>query len=290
MSAYTELARPGNALMASFSALLGMLVVLGTDIWDADLLVPVFLGMVVPFLVTAGGNTLNDYMDQEVDRQAHPGRPLPSGRVTPEQVLRLAIACFIAGIVLAALIVTLSDIELLPVLIAALAITCLVGYEVALKYRGLAGNVMVAFLSALTFVFGASVVADPGHEAWPTVIVLFGLAHFASLGREVTKDIEDVEADRGSRSTLPMTEGVRAAFVYVTICIIAAVILSPFPYYPLATMGWPYLAVVMGADVVFIYSLPFVRSSPGEAQRIQKVGMMIALLAFLAGSLTGGIS
>jgi geranylgeranylglycerol-phosphate geranylgeranyltransferase len=193
------------------------------------------------------------------------------------------------GIVMAALVVTLGDVGLLPVLLAALAIACLVGYEVAFKYRGLVGNLMVAFLSALTFVFGASVVADPGHEAWPTVLVLFALAHFASLGREITKDIEDMEADRGSRSTLPMTAGVRAASVGAIVPIIAAVSLSPLPYWPLGTMEWPYLAVVVLADVAFIYSLPFVRSSPGDAQRIHKFCMMLALLAFLAGSLSGGI-
>lgn len=288
MNAYMELARPGNAAMASFSALLGMLVVLGPDLWDPDLLVPVILGMLVPFLVTAGGNALNDYMDHSVDRRAHPGRPLPSGRLTMDQVLWFAIACFIAGIVLAALIVTLSDIELLPVLLAALAITCLVGYEVAFKYRGLVGNVTVAFLSALTFVFGASVVVEPGHEAWPVVMILFALAFFASLGREITKDIEDLDADWGARTTLPMRVGEERAATVAKASILAAVVLSPWPYF-MGAMGWPYLALVIVADVAFIYSLPFVRSSPLDAQRIHKVGMMLALLAFLAGSLSGGL-
>ena len=120
------------------------------------------------------------------------------------------------------------------------------------------------------------------------MLILFAMAHFASLGREITKDIEDMEADRGSRSTLPMTVGVRAASVGAIVYIIAAVSFSPLPYWPLATMGWPYLALVIIADVAFIYSIPFVRSSPSDAQRIHKVGMMLALFAFMVGSLSGG--
>ena len=289
MNPYVELARPMNAAMASFSALLGMLVVLGPDLADPDLVLPVVLGMLVPFFVTSGGNALNDYMDHHVDRKAHPGRPLPSGRLTMTQVLWFAMVCFIVGIVLSAAVVTLSEIELLPVLVTALAITLLIGYEVVFKYRGLFGNLTVAFLSALTFVFGASVVADPDHEGWVLVSILFALAFFASLGREITKDIEDIDADRGARCTLPIRAGVDSAGTAATLSILAAVLLSPWPYFT-GAMGWPYLAVVIVADVAFIYSLSFVRSSPHKAQHIHKVGMMLALLAFLVGSLTGGIS
>jgi geranylgeranylglycerol-phosphate geranylgeranyltransferase len=285
MSAIMELARPGNAAMASSSALLGMLVVMGPDLADMDLIVPVVLGMLVPFFVTAGGNALNDYMDSQVDEVAHPDRPLPSGRLTLGQVYSFAMACFIIGLTLAAAVVTLSDIGLLPVLLAVLAVTLLLCYEVAFKYRGLPGNVVVAVLSALTFIFGASVVAEPDHEAWATVLILFTLAFFASAGREVTKDIQDMEADMGSRVTLPMGVGVGLATGVASIFIVAAVAMSPFPFWPLGTMGWPYLAVVLAADVVFLYSLSIVRREPRGAQRLHKYGMLLALLAFLVGTL-----
>ena len=289
MNAYMELARPGNAAMASFSTLLGMLVIMGPDLADPDLLFPIILGMLVPIFVTAGGNALNDYMDHQVDIEAHPHRPLPSGRLTSGRVLWFAMGCVIVGLALAASIVTLTDIGLLPVLIAVMAVTLLFCYEAVFKYHGLPGNLVVAVLSALTFVFGASVVAEPDHEAWATVLILFTLAFFASAGREVTKDIQDVEADRGSRVTLPMTAGVDLAAGIGIIFIVAAVAMSPFPFWPLGTMEWPYLAVVLAADVVFLYSLPILRKEPGGAQRLHKYGMLLALLAFLVGSLVGGM-
>jgi geranylgeranylglycerol-phosphate geranylgeranyltransferase len=287
MNAYLELARPGNAAMASFSAFLAMLVVMGPDIADTDMLSPILLGMLVPFFVTAGGNSLNDYMDHLVDIDAHPERPLPSGRISNIQVILLSMACFVIGLVLAATIVTMTDIGLLPVLIAVLAVTLLFCYEVAFKYRGLPGNLVVAVLSALTFVFGASVVAEPDHEAWAVILILFTLAFFASAGREVTKDVQDIDADRGSRVTvtkdvqdidadrgsrvtLPMTAGIGLATGVALIFIVAAVAMSPFPYWPVEGMGLPYLAVIIIADVVFLYSLPLLKKEPGRAQRLHK--------------------
>jgi len=290
MNAYVELARPGNAAMAGFSALLGMLVVMGPDLADMDMLVAVVLGMLVPFFITAGGNALNDYMDHLVDLDAHPERPLPSGRLRMPQVLWFGMGCFFIGLALAASIVTLTDIDLLPLLVAVLAVTLLLCYEASFKYRGLPGNLVVAALSALTFVFGASVVAEPDHEAWATVIVLFALAFLASGGREVTKDIQDVDSDAGQRTTLPMAVGPDRAAGVAVVLIVAAVALSPFPFWPLEAMGWGYLAVVMAADVAFLYSLPIVRRDPGSAQRVHKAGMVLALLAFLVGSLAGGIA
>ncbi len=287
MNPYAELARPLNASMASFSALLGMLVVLGPDLWDPDLIVPVVLGMAVPFLVTAGGNALNDYMDQNVDRRAHPDRPIPSGRLEPSRVLMFSIVVFVLAQPLAGVIASSGPWGLFPLLVELLAVGLLFAYELGLKARGLGGNMTVSVLSALTLLFGASCVAGPGHEGMPTVLVLFVLAMFASTGREVTKDIEDVEADKGERVTLPMTVGVGKASGAAMAFILTAVALSPVPFWPMGTMGWPYLGVVVLADVAFLYSLAILRTDPRGAQGIHKVGMMLALLAFLVGSLEG---
>ena len=296
MNPYVELARPLNAAIAAFSALLGALVVLGGDLLDMAYLAPVALGMAVAFLVTAGGNALNDYMDADVDRAAHPERPIPSGRLSKPNVLWFAIGCLVAAQPLAGAVVSLGGGGVLsldrpglfPLLVELLAVGCLFAYELSLKAKGLSGNLMVSLLSALTLPFGAACVAGPADPGLLTVGVLFALALFASAGREVTKDIEDVEADRGARVTLPMTAGRGRASAVAAALIIAAVALSPAPFWPLGAMGWPYVAVVLAADVVFLYSLMVLPSSPGRAQRVHKAGMMLALLAFLAGSLAGG--
>jgi geranylgeranylglycerol-phosphate geranylgeranyltransferase len=275
--------------MASFSALLGMLVVLGPDLWDADLVIPIALGMVVPFLVTMGGNALNDYMDRDLDRGAHPGRPIPSGRLSPHQVLWVAMGAFIVAQPLAGAIATLGPSGLFPLLVELLAIGSLFGYELSLKARGLAGNITVSYLSALTLVFGASCVAGYDHEGIPTVLLLFAMALMASLGREITKDIEDIQGDAGERLTFPMRVGIARATRMAIGSILVAVFLSIIPFILNRLDVLPYLAVVMVANVLFIYSCVFVSVEPAKAQTLQKAGMFVALLAFLVGSLQGGI-
>lgn len=289
MNAYVELARPLNATIAAFSALVGALVVQGTDVLGEATLLPVALGMVVTFLVTAGGNAFNDYMDAELDRAGHPGRPLPSGRLTRPQALRFSFACFLVAQPLTALVVSVGISGIFPLVVELMAVDCLFVYELWLKARGLSGNLTVGLLSALTLLFGASCAAGPLHEGMPTVAVLTAIAFFASAGREVTKDIEDVEADRGARVTLPMQVSRPMAVGTAGTFIAAAVMLSPLPFWPMGVMGVPYLAVVLAADAVFLYSLAILGSDPTRAQRVHKVGFMLALLAFLAGSLEGGI-
>ncbi|MEK8227549.1 UbiA family prenyltransferase [Oerskovia sp. M15] len=44
---------------------------------------------------------LNDYADRELDAVERPERPLPSGRVSPEQALGVATGLTAAGLVLA---------------------------------------------------------------------------------------------------------------------------------------------------------------------------------------------
>ena len=289
MSAYVELMRPLNAAIAAFSALVGALVVQGTDVLGDATLLPVALGMVVTFLVTAGGNAFNDYMDAEVDLTGHPGRPLPSGRLTRPQALRFSFACFLVAQPLTALVVSVGISGIFPLVVELMAVDCLFVYELWLKARGLSGNLTVGLLSALTLLFGASCAAGPMHEGMLTVAVLTAIAFFASAGREVTKDIEDVEADRGARLTLPMLVSRPMAVGTAGTLIAAAVMLSPLPFWPMGVMGVPYLALVLAADAVFLYSLAILGSDPTRAQRVHKVGFMLALLAFLAGSLEGGI-
>ncbi|HET6878950.1 MAG TPA: UbiA family prenyltransferase, partial [Pirellulales bacterium] len=45
------------------------------------------------------GMVLNDYFDRDVDLEERPGRPIPSGRISPAFARRLGWALLIAGIV-----------------------------------------------------------------------------------------------------------------------------------------------------------------------------------------------
>src|SRR3989442_1905655 len=109
------------------------------------------------------------------------------------------------------------------------------------------------------------------------------LAALATAGREVTRDIEDLAGDV-DRATLPRRIGVPRAGAVGTACFVASVLLSIVPFV-LGLFGWAYLAVVLVADAIFIYSGAYSAKNPARAQRAAKYGMFMALVSFLAGRL-----
>ena len=73
---------------------------------------------------------------------------------------------------------------------------------------GVLGNATVAVLGSMPFLYGAWAAGKP--EAG---IVLVGIAAPLHLAREIAKDIDDIDGDRGRRRTLPIVGGVHLARV-----------------------------------------------------------------------------
>jgi geranylgeranylglycerol-phosphate geranylgeranyltransferase len=262
--------RVGNCLMAALGALLAAVVCVGLD-GLSEFALEVLLSMLVASLFTAAGNALNDYFDREVDKVAHPERPIPSGRVTPSTAFALSSLMFGAAFVLTLFV------SLWSVTIFVIALVAMVGYERYLKAVGFAGNLAISWLTAALFLFGGAAV-DKMDLAW----ILAALAFLATLGREIAKDVQDVEGDRASRRTLPMRIGIKNAGIAASASLIAAVALSPAPYLLDLLSIW-YVPVVLAADAIFIYSALILMKNPEQGQKIVKLAMLVALLAFLLG-------
>lgn len=266
--AAAALARPVNLAIVAVAVVAGAVVAAG---WPLPP-VPTGLAVVVACLATAAGNTLNDYVDREVDADAHPDRPLPSGELSPRTALRLAGGEYVAAFGLA---------WFLPLPAFALAVlngAMLGAYEAGLKRRGLAGNAAISYLVGSVFLFGALAVA-PGQAG--AAIVLFVLAFLANLSREVVKDVQDMRADAGERETLPMVAGRGNALAFAGLSLLLGVVLSPIPFW--LGFGTAYLSV-LGADVALLVAVPLMWRDPGEASTMIKVGMLLGIVAFLAGA------
>lgn len=269
LAAAVELARPVNLAIVAVGVVAGALVAAGTDVP----LLRTGLAVVVAVLATAGGNTLNDWTDRAVDRRAHPGRALPSGRISADAALALAAAEFAVALSLAWFVT-------LPAFLLALVNgATLAAYEGGLKRRGLAGNLAISYLVGSVFLFGA-LAADP--SAAGPALVLFALAFLANLAREVVKDVQDVEADRAERRTLPMAAGTGPALAFAALALVLAVLLSPAP----AWLGWGagYLVPVAVADVLLLAAVPLSVRDPARASTAVKAGMAVGLAAFLVGA------
>lgn len=267
------LLRLGNCVMGAVGALLAALICAGPD-QLLDYWLEVALSMVIVVLFTGAGNALNDYFDREVDKVAHPERPIPTGLVSPRSALYLSAAMFSGTVVLSVFV------NMWSFSIVVSSIVFMVAYETLLKAEGLAGNLVISWLTGALFLFGGAAV-DGMEVAW----VLAGLAFLATLGREIVKDVQDVEGDRGSRTTLPMRVGPRRAGAVASASFVAAVALSPAPYLLDQLSVW-YVPAVAAADAIFIYCAAIHFSGPEKGQKAAKLAMLVALVAFLLGGVT----
>ncbi|OYV09372.1 MAG: 4-hydroxybenzoate octaprenyltransferase [Methanosaeta sp. NSP1] len=249
MKAFWEILRPFNCLMASAAAIIGLALAGGMQPWDTGL---IFLAV---FLITGAGNAINDYYDREIDAINRPGRPLPSGRISPAAAWRYSMALFLADSAL------------------------LFFYARNLKAMPLSGNICVAFLTGSTFLFGGAAV---GMQGLMTNQVPFFLSFLVSMSREIAKDIEDMAGDLvGGARTLPILAGERLSRALAAGFALAAVALSFLPPF-----GRGYLVVVAVADILFLLSVKMIlKGDATGAQKALKKGMAVALVAFLAGAL-----
>lgn len=272
LKGYFVMVRPGNCVMAAAAALLAAMICSSPET-VIDRAADVVISMVAVFAFVAAGNSLNDYFDRELDRKVHPSRPIPRGIIAPRMVLTVAVAMFVVANVLGWIVGAWSFIIVLSSLAVMLA------YEALLKSEGLVGNLAISWLTAALFLFGGAAV-DGLQLAW----MLAALAFFASLGREIVKDIQDVEGDAESRTTLPMRMGRRNAGVLASATLIVAVLLSPVPYLLSLVSTW-YVPIVAVADTLFIHGSMIHFADPEQGQKVIKLAMLIALIAFLFGGI-----
>ncbi len=276
-SARLQMLRPGNAVMAAIAVLLGGLVVTGTDVFllhfDA-----VGAAALAAFLITGFGNVLNDITDRSVDAEAHPTRPLPSGRISVPQAQTFA--ALLIGFGLFEAMVAAGW----PTLLFAVVNAFILGaYEMRLKAVVLWGNVVVALLVASAFAFGAVASGAPV-DSWGPLWALMAMAFLANLAREVLKDVQDVEADRAVRNTLPMVTGTATPMLLAFFLVNVAVALSAWSWW---NASWPpfWGIALLAADVVLMGSVAFAWVDCRLAQQGLKLGMLLALVAFGLGPL-----
>jgi geranylgeranylglycerol-phosphate geranylgeranyltransferase len=171
-------------------------------------------------LIAAGGNAYNDYCDRDLDRIQKPERPIPSGSVSASQALTVALFCFFIGWIASWLL------NITAVVIASAAIILLLNYSRFWKQKPLIGNVVVAFVAGLAFIYGGIAVNSFGSAFWAA-----WLAFLFHLGREIIKDLEDLEGDaQAGAETLVVSYGSAAGRIAATCSFALLVVSLPIPY------------------------------------------------------------
>jgi len=274
LKSYFWLTRPHNCAIGFLSVFIGGLIT-GTVHPLFKLLMACFSGM----CIAAGANAVNDYFDIEIDRINKPKRPLPSGMLRPGQAYRFSILCFLLGILLSLFI------HLPGFLIASGSSVLLYLYSSHLKRTVVWGNLTVALITGLAFVYGGLAV---GRIRQALVAGVF--AFLFDWAREMIKDAEDVVGDRSQGiQTLPIRHGIKVTLVLSAAVLALLIVLTFVPFFT-GMFSLAYLiAVVAAVDLVLVYVITSMFRNPdsknlGRLAVVMKWDMLGGLLAMFIGS------
>ncbi|HID25627.1 MAG TPA: prenyltransferase [Thermoplasmata archaeon] len=286
LKALWDLMRLEHGVMLLLAILIGSLIVSHGIPRDTSKLVFSFL---TALFLEASTFALNDYMDFEIDKKNNRfDRPLVRGDIQPKSAVMLFSFLFPLGIFFSFLVNwQCFGIALLTGVFA-------VTYDVKLKKTKILGNLYIAYIMAVPFVFGAVAISS---DIPLIILILASIAFLAGWGREIMKDVMDVPGDQeqGVKS-LPMYVGKGNAYRIVAFFYLAAVALSFFPYFLLNGTSYHgnmvYLALILLTDTLFLLIVCdlIVKSNPpvGRYRKLTLVAMVFGLLAFLGGAFLQG--
>lgn len=229
-------------------------------------------------LIAGGGNAINDFFDEKIDKINRPDRPLPRGTLSRDEAHRTWIYTSAAGLILSLLL------GFWNVLISIVWVAGLYVYSRHLKGTVLAGNFTVAFMTALAFPFGAIIAGRAELGIYPGIF-----AFLANLAREILKDVEDVDGDASvDAETLPVKHGPEAGLLAASIAI-GALIVATFVPFVAGIYDYRYLTAVLLVNLGLGYVIismwyDATVSNLSRLSLILKICMVAGLLAIYLGS------
>lgn len=224
-------------------------------------------------LMLASANIINHFRDMDLDKLKRSKTTKRIGRrgsliillfIMPSAFLTLAYSIHIS-------------MNIIPFFISMVAFISIITYEYHFKSKGFPGNLLVGFSIGSLFIFGGIYFG----VNW-TLISISLMASLANVSREIIKDIEDMDADRGFRDTLPIRKGYKfASFLSMVIVMMS----FPVAFIPLIASGFNvfYLFLIALSLISMIYASYSTYGDRSEAARsssIYKSAMIVSLLGF----------
>lgn len=272
---FIYLIRLNNTLISILSLIVAIYIGINGNVFDTHKLI---LAILTVFFLSSGGNIINDYYDIETDRVNKPQRPLISSEYNLRTVFMTALFMLLVGVLFSAFI------SLFTLIIASSAAVLLFFYSRNFKGMPVLGNLVIAMLSGLLFIYGALIAGNPVNGIFPALF-----AFLITMGREITKDIEDMDGDRSAgMHTLPIMIGKNRAFIIAGIDFLILIGLTFVPYFTGLYNKWYFFIVIFGVDIVLIILLlMFYFSDDIKTKRFVnnyiKYDMIIGLLAVIIG-------
>ena len=272
-----EIMRPVNSIMVGLAIIVGTVITGGPSVVSS--LTTLVYAFITGFTLTGASMVINDYYDQNIDAVNEPQRPIPSGRVTPNEALILTGALSLVGLG-ASYLVSIQTLG-----IAVLAWVLLMIYSIWGKRTGFLGNLMVSTCVSLPFIYGGAIMGDIGQGLVYSLIALL-----TNTGREITKGIVDIEGDnRSGIRTIAVTKGAKNAAQMAIIFYLAAIFVSFLPVFFDMVSIWytPFVAVTDLGLMYVCYSLyrDYSRENSRKMKKTVLYLMLIGMIGFAAGNM-----
>ncbi len=175
-----------------------------------------FLAFLIPMMGWIAGLYLSDYLDRNLDRIQKPHRPIPSGRIHPNEALGIGAVFAISGFLLSFLL-GLNNVVL--VFVVALLVFL---YAKLSKSRGIFGNLNRGFVTIIAYFYGILAVNTPLNLLPLSIVVLGVVFIIHDTTSNLVGAMRDIEGDRkGGYQTIPVQYGVKKSLqiaLILTLC------------------------------------------------------------------------
>jgi len=214
--AYIKITRPLNVVITFFVVVVAILI---SQKEQTDFYV-ILLASITAALVAASGNIVNDIFDIETDKISHTNRVLVLGKISKKEAWTEYLLLNSISIVIS---VSLA-VKLMVVVLGTIILLYI--YSAALKKLPLIGNLTIAFLTGLTFIYGGYAAGNPVAAIVPAV---FGF--LINLIREIVKDILDIEGDNKlNYRTLPIKFGIDKSKKLIILITLILIVFTVYPF------------------------------------------------------------
>ena len=275
-----ELMRMKNILLASIATPVGALLALGDLTSITNYPEVIFATTSVLFFMGAG-NAMNDLRDIEIDRIAHPSRPLAREALSEIEARRITITLAILSLgSLAACCLLMKDEIAYTLTIYGIVALLMLSYDsfFELKNKGLLGNVSISLLVGAVTLYGASAV---GEITNPLIWYVSGVVFFVNLAREIVKDCQDLDADSETRVTLPMKIGLENSRMVAYVLTLFGIVMLYIPYWQGPFEFGQLLFQAPAMLVLITLNGPMWKGDDYVAATRLRIAMLLGLLGFI---------
>jgi len=270
---YIKIIRPFNFLFVILSVLFGAFWL----VEEIHQFIP-YLASLSAALIAGGGYVINDFFDRDIDKINRPERPIPSGIISPLIAKRYAFLLFTGGIVISICIKN-------PWMISLALGNSVLLYLYACKGKkmGFFGNILVAFVTGSTFIYGGL-----ANNNVKNSFFVFGCAFLYTIIRELVKDLEDIEGDKKiGAQTVPIIYGEKITLVLTFLSWVFLTILTVLGFHKFyETPIFILIIVLCDAYLLVNLLILFLKMSKkvaGTSEKLMKIDMLLCLILLWIG-------